>query len=103
MDNRFSLKLSKPKFYEKIQVKSKIVLGDKFVEYRYQKSTENFVGLWRKVGAKVIENPSTSIIQCSSCVSHSEEWPHLRGIHKPVSFQCPGQTKPFNQYEWNVG
>ena len=85
------------------RVKSVIVVGDNFVEYRYDKFNQDFVGLWKKVGNKNEVNPSTSFFKCDGCQSRSDTWPARRGIHKPVSYQCVGQTKPFNQYEWNVG
>ena len=103
MQNPFQLKFHEPKFYEKIKVKSVIVVGEHFVEYRYNSYNENFIGLWRKVGSKFCDNPSTSLLKCSSCLSHSDSWPSLRGINKAVSYQCPGFTRAFNQYDWNVG
>lgn len=104
MNAKFNLKVSEPKFYSKIKVQSKICLSENFVEYRYRSFSEDFVGLWRKVGGEIGQNPSTAeSLQCSSCISHSDNWPRLRGINKPVSFQSPGVTRPFNKYAWNVG
>ena len=92
-----------PKYYDKIKVKSSIVVGENFLEYRYQPFSEDFIGQWRKVGSTFVENPSTTSLHCSGCISKSEMWPKRRGISKPVSFQCLGRTKSFNKYDWSVG
>ena len=99
----FEKRLSIPNFYDKIRVKSLISLGDHYVEYRYRSFSEDFVGTWRKVGASQVENPSTTTFICKDCVSHSESWPKIQGITKPVSYQCPGRTKNYNRYDWSVG
>lgn len=85
------------------RVKSIIVDGENFVEYRYKSFGENFLGLWKKVGTEYVENPSTTRFKCEKCTSHSDTWTRRRGINKPVSYQCVGQTKNFNQYSWSVG
>ena len=93
-----------PRFYDKVRVKSKIILGEYFLEYQYNSFTEDFIGTWRKIGVEHVNNPSTTSLQCSGCVNQSETWPKRRGIQKPVSYQCVGgRTKNFNRYDWNVG
>ena len=96
----FEKRLSIPNFYDKIRVKSLISLGDHYVEYRYRSFSEDFVGTWRKVGASQVENPSTTTFICKDCVSHSESWPKIQGITKPVSYQCPGRTKNYRMLGW---
>ena len=92
-----------PKYYDKIRVKSSIIEGEFYLEYRYQPFSEDFTGTWRKVGAHHVDNPSTISFKCSGCVSHSDKWPEKRGIQKPVSYQCVGWSKKFNKYDWSVG
>ena len=93
-----------PTYYDKVRVKSKIVQGDFYLEYRYEAFSEDFIGTWRKIGVQHVTNPSTTSFDCSGCVNHSETWPKLRGVDKPVSYQCVGgRTKNFNKYDWNVG
>lgn len=93
-----------PKYYDKVRVKSKIVQGEFYLEYRYSSFSEDFIGSWRKVGVQHVKNPSTTTLQCAGCISRSESWTKQCGIEKPVSYQCVGgRSKNFDKFDWNVG
>lgn len=86
------------------RVNKTVVLGDSFIEHRYQRFPENFVGKWKKVGAFVHSNPSAMDLTCQLCrqdwKARLQTWP-ISG--KLFSYRVEGVTDPDDFWEWEMG
>ena len=78
--------------------KKSVILGDCFIEHRFDKFKENFVGSWIKRGHFTPINASNESLICDSCiwdqVRRNRNWmensdPEVRKLH---SYQVPGVT-----------
>ena len=49
------------------KVMKTVVLGDSFIEHRYNRFPETFEGKWKKVGVFVHSNPSAMELTCQWC------------------------------------
>ena len=79
----------------KYQIDQKIVTGQHYREFQFQKFNEDFVGLFKKVGQKVTVNESNRDILCEDCFLSSSKSEEL------ISYQVPGVTDNRNFYDWN--
>ena len=79
----------------KYQIDRKIVTGQHYREFQFNKYNEDFVGLFKKVGQKVTVNESNKDILCEDCLLSSLKSEELS------SYQVPGVTDNRNFYDWN--
>ena len=86
------------------KIKKTVVLGDSFIEHRYQKFPETFEGKWKKVGAFVHSNPSAMELTCQWCRqdwnARLKTWP-ISG--KLFSYRVEGVTEADDFWEWEMG
>ena len=89
--------------------KKSVILGDRFIEHRFDKFKENFVGSWIKCGHFTPINASNESLICDSCIwdqdRRNRNWmensdPDVRKLH---SYQVPGVTCSKDYYAWSIG
>ena len=86
------------------KVRKTVVLGDSFIEHRYNRFPETYEGKWKKVGVFVHSNPSAMELTCQWCRqdwrARLNTWP-ISG--KLFSYRVVGVTEPGDFWEWEMG
>ena len=86
-----------------------VVIGESFIEHRFDPFVENFEGTWIKSGHKVEFNATNEGTVCDSCLidqfKRKKNWSavHSSASFKTHSYQVPGITLPSDYYEWYIG
>ena len=86
-----------------------VVIGESFIEHRFDPFMENFEGTWIKSGHKVEFNATNEGTVCDSCLidqfKRKKNWSavHNSASFKTHSYQVPGITLPSDYYEWYIG
>ena len=92
-------------FKSKYDVKKKVILGEHFIEFRYQQfPQQNFIGRWYRYGTNVDINPSTESLFCDFCFTDNIQriryYEEMSLTNSKRSYQVPGVTFPSDLWPW---